>query len=358
MPSRFLRRDAPHGFAEWSDREQRAFDDATLFYDVFRSGAPDTVYAVGPPLKQTFRRFLKRAALTLDGVPAKMREISQSRRASILEITAPVRTPVTLGISHPQLSFSIAIAPDNLHRYADRRAMFTLSRNNTLEWVRDWARFHVETQGVEAIVLFDNASDIYHADALAEVLDKIDGLATFDVVPAPFQYGPIGLGRELTSARYLQFGVFEITRLRFLQDAAGVLNMDIDEMAYTPKGATVFDIAADTDAGFLTLPGSWRYPEPGAPMMHGAHTMRHSGEEEPMYPKWCLLPRGPHLGKSWRTHGLKGVPDQVEEGCGFFHCRMISESWHYDRSEYADLALEPDPLAQSVLVPALTGRAA
>ncbi|MEB8389296.1 hypothetical protein OO012_18885 [Rhodobacteraceae bacterium KMM 6894] len=353
MPSRFLRRDAPGGFAKWDDKAKSAVDNDTLFYDVFQSGSPGTVYAVGPPLKQTLRRFLKRAQLTLDGVPATMREISQSRRASIVEITAPVTDPRALGISHPQISFNVAISPSHLHRYAGTRSMFTLSRNNTLDWVRDWARFHVETQGVESIVLFDNASDIYGTDALAEVLDNINGLQTFDVVPTPFQYGPIGLGRELTSARYLQFGVFEITRLRFLQDAAGVLNMDIDEMAHSPQGTTVFEAAADNEAGFLTLPGSWRYPAPDAPMVHGAHTLRQSGDEDLMYPKWCVVPEGPQLGKSWRTHGIKGLPDQVQDSHGFFHCRMISESWHYDRSEYTDMALEPDPLAEAVLAPML-----
>lgn len=358
MPSRFLRRDLPGGFAEWDEAAKSAFDDDTLFYDVFQSGSPGTVYAVGPPLKRTFRRFLKQAQMTLDGTPATMREISQSRRASMIEISAPVTDPRALNITHPQLSFNVAISPSHLSRYAGTKAMFTLTRNNTLDWIRDWARFHVETQGVETIVLYDNASDIYGADALAEVLSNINGLQAFDVVPAPFQYGPIGLGRELTSQRFLQFGLFEITRLRFLQDTVGVLNMDIDELAHSPVGTTVFEAAADSDAGFLTLPGSWRYPEPGAPLLHASHTLRQVDEEEPMYPKWCLIPEGPQLGKSWRTHGIKGLPDQVQDGFGFFHCRMISESWHYDRSEYTEMALEPDPLAQSVLAPALKDAAA
>ncbi len=319
---------------------------------------PGTIYAVGPPLKRIFRRFLNRAQLTLDGVPATMREISQSRRASMIEISAPVNNPRALGIAHPHLSFNISISSSQLHRYAGTRSMFTLTRNNTLDWVRDWARFHVETQGVDSIILFDNASDIYNADALAEVLDNINGLRAFDVVSAPFQYGPVGLGRELTSARYLQFGVFEIARLRFLQDAAGVLNMDIDEMTHSPDSTTVFEAAADNDAGFLTLPGRWRYPEPGAPMLHGTHTLRQSGEEESMYPKWCLIPKGPQLGKSWRTHGIKGLPDQTQDGFGFFHCRMISENWHYDRSEYTEMALEPDPLAQAVMASTLKDAAA
>lgn len=343
-----MRRNAPGGFDTWDRAGRQAVDDDTLFYDVFQSANPGTVLAVGPPLKRNFREFVKQARLSLDGSEASVREISQSRRASVLEISAPVANPRTLSITHPKLSLTSAISPSGLARYAGLDTMFTLSRNNTLDWIGDWARFHVERHGTEAIVLYDNASDHYGADALADVLAGISGLKAFDVVPAPFQYGPVGMSRERTSARYLQFGLFEITRLRFLGHAAGVLNMDIDEMAHAPKGRTVFEAARASDAGFLTLPGSWRYPQPGAPILHESHILRRADQDEAMYPKWCLVPDGPHHGKSWRTHGLKGVPDQVQDGFGFFHCRMISESWSYDRSEYTDLTLVRDPLAAEV----------
>lgn len=349
MPSRSLRRDTPAGFDGWDDAAKEAFDENTLFYDVFQSADPGTIHAVGPALKRGLRRFLKDAQLSLDGTAATMREISQSRRACLIEISAPVTNPRTLSIIHPKLSLNVAISPSALPDYAGLKTMFTLSRNNTLDWVRDWARYHVETQGVEGIVLFDNASDQYGTDALCDVLEGIGGLKTFDVVPAPFQYGPVGMSRERTSARYLQFGLFEITRLRFLQHAAGVLNMDIDELAHAPAGQTVFEAACRSDVGFLTLPGSWRYPQPGAPLRHESHILRRADPDEPMYPKWCLVPGGAHSGKSWRTHGIKGLPDHNQDGFGFFHCRMISESWHYDRSEYTGLALEPDPLAMDAL---------
>ncbi|WP_113912104.1 hypothetical protein [Roseovarius dicentrarchi] len=353
LPSRFASRDAPAGLAGWDAPAQTAFDANTLFYDVFQTAAPGMIHAVGPPLKKTLRTFIKQADLRINGAEATLRETSQTKRACSLEISADVHDAHTLTILHPKLSVNISISPSALPRYAGLDTMFTLSRNNTLDWVRDWARYHVDTHGVEGILLYDNASDLYGADALSDVLAGIGGLKAFDVVPAPFQYGPAGLSREVTSTRYLQFALFEVTRLRFLQQAAGALNMDIDEMAYAPAGRTVFDAARDSDQGFLTLPGSWRYPQPGAPLLHGSHILRAAGPEEPMYPKWCLVPGGPLRGKSWRTHGIKGLPDQVQDGHGFLHCRMISESWHYDRSEYTGLALEPDPLAIKALGPAL-----
>ena len=349
MPSRFAARDLPKGYPGWSAARQAAFDANTLFYDVFHGTSPGTVYAVGPPLKRAFRVVLKASTLSIDGQPATWTEISQTQRASIIEITCDAPTPRQLTLTHPQMAMTMAISPSRAETYKGLRTLFTLSRNNRLDWVRDWAKHHVETQGVQAILLFDNASDLYGADALEDTLSQVPGLTTFDVVPAPFQYGPVGDSREMIGARFLQFGLFEITRLRFLAEASGVLNMDIDEMAYGPDGETVFDAAAQSDAGFLTLPGSWRYPRPGASPTHAAHVLKSASEDAEMYPKWCLIPDGPQRGKSWRTHGIKGLPDQLRQGFGFFHCRMISESWHYDRSEYTGLTLEDDPLAQRIL---------
>ena len=142
-------------------------------------------------------------------------------------------------------------------------------------------------------------------------------------------------------------------RRRFLGRAAGVLNLDIDELAFTPPGVTVFDQLSAQESGFLTLPGEWRYPERGAPLRHASHVMRADPETDAMYPKWCLAPQGPQKDKIWRTHGLKGLADQTNDGFGFFHCRMISNHWHYDRAEFAARDLVSDPLAQRVL----TGKA-
>ncbi|PHS19404.1 MAG: hypothetical protein COA78_00835 [Blastopirellula sp.] len=346
LPSRFHRRDAPHGFSDWDEKTRELVDDNTLFYDVFRTSEPGRVIAVGPPLKGTLRRFIKDSILSINGVPASVLEISQSRRASILELKAEVQEAVVVTISHPQVSFNIAVNSSMLSKYAGRKSMFTLSRNNDLKWIKDWARFHVETQGVDAIVLFDNASDQYGSADLSEVLDGVQGLKVFDVVSAPFQYGPPGDDRARINARYLQFGLFEITRLRFMAHSEGVINMDIDELAYTPEGTNVFEIMKNSDLGFLTLPGSWRYPSDGTPVCHASHNMHSSVEGLQMQPKWCINPSGQLAGKSWRTHGIQGLSHQNQDGCGFFHCRMISENWHYNRSEYSKLTLEKDPFAQ------------
>jgi len=349
LPSRIPGREHP----EWIDHDDQEarnfFDSNTLFYDVFRASKPGSVFAVGPALQRPFRTFIKQAKFRLDGAPAQVTEVSQSRRSSTLEFTSSVAAPAILEVEHPSASFIQAIVPSMIDKYAGTRALFTLSHNNELDWIRDWARLHVDMQGVESIVLFDNASTKYGVRDLLGVLGSVPGLKAFDVVSVPFQYGPKGSARKQISSRFLQFGVFEIARRRFLQQAAGVLNLDIDELAFSPPNLTVFDQLGMQEEGFLTLPGEWRYPKRGAALRHASHVMRAEPETETMYPKWCLAPQGPQKDKIWRTHGLKGLPEQISENFGFLHCRMISNHWHYDRAEFAARDLVTDPLAQRVL---------
>lgn len=348
MPSHLEGRDIPSWAMDDAALKQ-SIDTRTLFYDVFLGEQPNTVVAVGPPLKRQMRNFIKEATLTLDDEPATMTEVSQTRRSSTLEITSAALNPSQLVVVHPSLSFIQAVGASLLDDYTDKRALFTLSQDNDLNWIRDWARFHVETQGVNAIVFFDNASSCYGANRILEVFSDISGLQVFDVVSLPFQYGARGNSREHLRHRFLQFSVLEIARRRFLGRAKGVLNMDIDELAYGPDKETVFDRLALQDKGFLTLDGGWRYPAADSPICHATHVLRADPEGQVMYPKWCLDPQGSTKGNAWRTHGIKGLPDQKYEGFGFLHCRLISKNWSYDRSDFPINTLVSDPLAQRVL---------
>ena len=141
MPSRLPGRDR----SDWINENRQArdaFDNDTLFYDVFRAAIPSKIVAVGPPLQRAFRKFVKEAVFRLDGQPADVTETSQSRRSCTLEITSDVHAPNLLEIEHPSVSFSQAISPSMLDRYKGDRTLFTLSQNNELDWIQDWARFH------------------------------------------------------------------------------------------------------------------------------------------------------------------------------------------------------------------------
>ena len=49
----------------------------------------------------------------------------------------------------------VAVSPLGREAFAGRNCLVTLSRNNDLRWIRDWAAFHVREHGAEALLLFD-----------------------------------------------------------------------------------------------------------------------------------------------------------------------------------------------------------
>jgi hypothetical protein len=69
--------------------------------------------------------------------------------------------------------------------------MFTMNKDNDLEWIEIWAAWHCEVHGVDAIIIFDNGSKRYGIVDIADALTGVAGLKTIGLVSWPFLYGPI-----------------------------------------------------------------------------------------------------------------------------------------------------------------------
>ena len=50
--------------------------------------------------------------------------------------------------------------------FAGRNCLMTLSRDNALDWIRDWAAFHVREHGADAVLFFDNGSTDYRPEEI------------------------------------------------------------------------------------------------------------------------------------------------------------------------------------------------
>ncbi|MEM8556066.1 MAG: hypothetical protein AAGF71_14725, partial [Pseudomonadota bacterium] len=48
--------------------------------------------------------------------------------------------------------------------FAGLNALVAVSKNNHLDWIRDWAQFHATDHGTNGVVLFDNGSTDYTVD--------------------------------------------------------------------------------------------------------------------------------------------------------------------------------------------------
>ena len=267
----------------------------------------------------------------------------------------------------------VECSPANNDLFEDERVVFTLSKNNRIEWIQDWLRFYRDVHGATAVLIFDNASTEYDGAALLDAIGRLDGIRAAVVVNWPFKHGPTGYGsKKFWDSNFSQLGAFEVARWRFLQRARSVLNCDIDELVVSKDGGSVFDHVERGRSGVTAFYGDWvfgiedvtRQPEDGSPVLfrdfEHVLTPRRAFKYGvvPYYPmrcrpKWAVVPNRCPPDAQWNIHAVTGwwASRIVGSRFRFRHFREINFNWKYDR-----LGREPldparhnsDPLMRSV----------
>jgi hypothetical protein len=328
-----------------TDKFIASYERDVLFYDVFWHVAGREVILVGPPPVDLDPLYRAMSAIAQpSGRPLRLRP-HHSRKVYLFSARVPP------GTTHLDLEFAgtvqrVAVGPNHSDFFAGENLLFTLSQNNDLQWIADWARFHVANQGVTAVLLFDNRSSRYGLEDLRATLSSVPGLARFAVVDVPFRYtGPDdALASDRFWAHFLQPSTFVGMLRRYGARANGILNCDVDELAVPLGPETVFEAANRSHSGTLYFRSSWVEPVPRQARTTG---YRHAdfGYMKPKADfrtghthKWALSPKRRWL--QWLkvhpyTHLLKNrLPfTRIKSGAAYIaHFRGISTSWKYDRS--------------------------
>jgi hypothetical protein len=262
-----LRRDPPRPLDDRQRDYLELFDFDTLFYDVFRGDDPEEVICLGPPLLNceslletlTFRLPGETAAIAWDYFPpiSPFQPTLRLRLKSTALAGADHRTAGHLTIEFAGHCVETRIQPNGQARFAGRRIVLTLSRDNPLRWIEDWATFNAKVHGADAIVLYDNGSTAYEIAELRGMLAGVPGIADVLVVPWRFPYGP-GVGRaNVQDSFYCQPGALEHARRRYCPSAKGVLNNDIDELTVVDSGVSIFELMEKSGKAALVFPGLW-----------------------------------------------------------------------------------------------------
>jgi hypothetical protein len=340
-----------NGFEEQFDRD-------TLFYDAFFSADGTQVVALGPPLLN-LRPLLERSRIV--ALPAgtdcsfRLRELD---RHGQLWIAVP-RGTRRLAIGNELGRFEIVPRPNAGADFAGKRVLFTLSKNNRLEWIKDWIRYHRDIHGANAVLLYDNASTRYRPAKLARALGELAGIEAACVVRWPFKYGPQGLdAKRFWDSDFCQNGAWEHARWCFLGAARSVLNADIDELVVARRQESVFEAAERSPFGVVRYRGAWvpgiagttRLATDGMPIRHRdfqhvlePRRVRRLGlmatYEDRCPPKWAVVPRRCPGAAQWCAHNIKrwlgALP--ITAAFEYRHFREINDNWKYDRSGRASL---------------------
>ncbi|MCG7519377.1 hypothetical protein [Ruegeria sp. Ofav3-42] len=225
----------------------------------------------------------------------------------------------------------------------------TLSRDNDLTWIEDFARYHCQVHGLEQILFFDNASSRYGLGDIREALRQ-GGINNPIVLSAPFRYGVVSQdrkGKARFNTIFLQTALLNIARLRFLSLARAVLQCDIDELVWC-QNESIFDLTQKRPTGFVRLDVGWRYPDAGRTegFRHSDHVRKLRGDEL-CRAKYCIAPSGPLWFTSWHVHTIGLLRSHgsliTPKDSGIWHCKAITSSaWrNYDASALSNYELAP-----------------
>ena len=228
-----LRRTLPEGFVRPKEVETHPFDAETLWYDAFWNKG--WVYLLCPKLFA-----IKDAVLSgqffVDDEPVRRPKFKSYPRYHILYLRSR-RVPKTVSVQLEGARLSSQVhAPD--HMFDGLNCGVTLSKNNDLKWIEDFANYHAKVHAMQGMVFFDHMSDRYEPAQICEALGR-GGIRAARVISIPFPYGFISEnadGKRNANSEMLQVSLLNIARLRFFKRARAVLVSDIDEIVWCDAG--------------------------------------------------------------------------------------------------------------------------
>ena len=317
------------------------YDTKTLWYDAIEDNGLITLVC---PKLNNLEPVLKMGQFKVDGRKVQKPKIRKFRRTDLVEL--PVSGPATqIEFETADFTLNSKISKTEHDLFSGLNTLLLMNKNNDLEWIRDHIKWHMAHHGLEAVMIMDNNSDRYKSDNLIPCL-KDTGLKQVALLKLPFTYGAFGITPFRFRELYLQTSAYNISRLRFLQQARAVLSCDVDELL-SPGPGSIFERALASRSGFVRVKGSMRYHdlENTSQMTHVGGYFR-IGTKLDSAPKWCIVPSGRFKGYNWAPHSLEKLLLErfyIDKSYEFWHFFHVSTNWQGNReSQIAGLSEDPD----------------
>ena len=332
LPEDFApQRDLPPRAENPADPGWKRYDRTTLLYDAVHM--PDRIRLYLP---RTFNLWplVAEAEIRIDGQPAPLPRRKVYRRFERLDFPWDAPAPTEMVLSSASLgTVPIPVASGDSAPYEGRRVMYTMLRNERLEWVRDWLLFHQREQGANAALITNNSSTHYSSADLLATMQSVPGYTVTEVLEAPLPFGPFHIEKGVDDGKFLQTTLLNLVRDRFFLSADGVLNVDVDELVVRRGQRSAFEVAKRW--GYATFRGSWHYATPyDKPLCHADHVL-HDPSEKLCPTKYVYVPDS-ILGRSCLSvHSVEKIARNFfkTRDLHFLHCRGISTSWKFARGD-------------------------
>jgi hypothetical protein len=327
----------------------RQFDSTTLFYDAVDAGNSDVVLLAPPFFNLAGDLSATNFLQGSEPCPAQIRHLDRHAQVWLkAPHGAEIRATGPLG------EFAVRVSPSGRELFRNRRVIFTMSKDNRLEWILDWVRFNRDVHGADAVLIYDNASTAYDSTAISAALRSVPGIAQSVVVEWPYKYGPQGTNAwDHWDSDFCQLGAWEHARWRFLQDAKSAMNSDIDELVLSKDGRSVFEAAEQSSVGLVRYRGRWiiGVDDPSEneraellprhrdfrvlmPPDYRFSWLRGRRDMNRCQPKWTVVPRKCPPATQWHVHSIASWwPSYLpcSRNFCFSHFREIGSNWKYQR---------------------------
>ncbi len=321
------------------------FEDKALIYDLFWHFDGERVLLIGPPALNLERHWRSAKFIALpSGKPLSpvFHHVRSTLTVALQQVPPQTRQ---IQLEFAGETFVAAIQPNMVKEFADARVLFTMSKDNCLTWIAEWALFHHITHGANAVILIDNGSETYRPEDVAKTLAGVPGIDKVLVISWPYKYGPHDPGVVFHRfwANFLQVASFAVILRRFGRRAFGLLNVDIDELAGPLAGTNIFQAARESQDGYFRLLGHWveAVPEPDyvedAPGHPAYRNVRRDIRHRLNAKKWGLDPT-----RSWlddldvlpSVHRVMNISKEMSARAPrghFWHFKGINTNWKHDR---------------------------
>jgi macrodomain Ter protein organizer (MatP/YcbG family) len=283
---------------------EKTFDEAFDWYTVFIDCIETTssIELIGPPLSN----FGKYLSIFNDNVKLKYRVSYREKFSRVTINKSQIRgKDKNLLVKIREYEYLITPRPRSVHSQ-DEILISTMIKNEPINWIKDWIRFHNKNYKITKFLIYDNGSTIYKSDQLSRALNDNNLNCNIIVESIPIPYGPRFDGWV---DNYTQQVALEHCKHTYAWCSKMFINIDIDEL-----------LSIDLSIAYSRmLKGNLPIKLINCPVSpvnskNGIHALELDPEEihfKNHYntyrnpggcnSKWICIPRK-HMHKTWKTH--------------------------------------------------------
>ncbi len=224
----------------------------------------------------------------------------------------------------------------SLTQKATSKVLYTLQKNNDIQWIIDWANYYYLWHTPSLIIIYDNNSDQYSISELQAALEKYVSCKCI-VRSFPFRYGAGGWKGSVWDSDFCQIAALQHVRYS-IRNRSCLLNVDIDELVITKNRRSIFDIAAKSNRSVCYFKGRSVYIEKVEmeKVLATRHLQHNLLDEESVYPNKYIVDLSKITDDSFLfPHEVTDAKDVIESNkVEYLHYMNISNNWKYNRDNH------------------------